>query len=111
MINDLKKALLAGVGTMATVCEKADIFINDMVEKGKITVEDGKELSEELKRNIVEKTGEAAKSVSMKLDEIKPLTKEEIKVIFSESNEKNLKEIFELKERIIELEKKVNDKE
>lgn len=111
MINDLKKAILAGVGTIATACEKADVFINDMVEKGKITVEDGTELSEELKRNIVEKTGEAAKTVSIKLDEFRPLTKEEVKVIFCESNEETLKEILELKERIIELERKVNDKE
>ncbi|WEV22003.1 hypothetical protein [Clostridium perfringens] len=55
MINELKKAVLAGIGTAATAYEKTDSFIQDMVAKGKITVEDGKVLSEELKRDMQEK--------------------------------------------------------
>ncbi|WP_124040648.1 phasin family protein [Clostridium perfringens] len=111
MINELKKAILAGIGTAATAYEKTDSFIQDMVTKGKITVEDGKVLSEELKRDIEEKTTQATSEIITKLDNMKPFTKEDFKAMFDESNKSTLEEINKLKERIAVLEAKLNEEE
>ncbi len=46
-----------------------------MVAKGKITVEDGKVLSEELKRDMQEKTSEATSEIITKLDNMNPFKK------------------------------------
>ncbi len=97
MINELKKAILSGIGTAATAYEKTDSFIQDMVAKGKITVEDGKVLSEVLKRDMQEKTTEATSEIITKLDNMNPLTKEDFRVMFDEANKFNLEEINKLK--------------
>lgn len=111
MMNELKKVILAGVGTAATAYEKADSFIEDMVSKGKMTVEDGKVLSEELKRDIEEKTTEATKEISNKLDKMKPFTKDDFKAMFDESNKDTLEEINKLRERVAVLEAKLKEEE
>lgn len=48
----LKKLLLAGIGAVATTAEKSQEILDDLVKKGEITVEQGKELNKELKHNI-----------------------------------------------------------
>lgn len=50
--EDLKRLMLAGIGAVATTAEKAKDIVDDLVKKGEITVEQGKVLNEELKRNI-----------------------------------------------------------
>ena len=55
--DGLKKLLLAGVGAVALTTEKAGELLNEMVEKGEITVEQGKALNQELKRTIKDGTG------------------------------------------------------
>ncbi|MBU4438753.1 MAG: hypothetical protein KJ779_04215 [Firmicutes bacterium] len=52
--EDLKKIFLFGVGAVAVTAEKSKILIDELVEKGEITVEQGKILNEELKHNIKE---------------------------------------------------------
>lgn len=51
----LKKVFLAGVGAVATTAETAKDVIDNLVQKGEITVEQGKVLNEELKRSAKEK--------------------------------------------------------
>lgn len=109
MMNELKKVILAGIGTAATAYEKTDSFVQDMVAKGKITVEDGKILSEELKRDVQAKTSQATSEIINKLDSMHPLTKEEFMTMFEEANKENLKEIHELKERVKKLEAKLKE--
>ena len=53
MKKEAGNILLAGVGAAALTIEKASDIITGWVKKGKLTVEDGKELTEELKRNIL----------------------------------------------------------
>ena len=55
--DGLKKLLLAGVGAVALTTEKAGELLHEMVEKGEITVEQGKALNQELKRTVKESTG------------------------------------------------------
>ena len=54
-----KNIFLAGIGAMAYTGEKGKEIIDQLVEKGEITLDQGKELNEELSR----KAGEAAKGV------------------------------------------------
>lgn len=51
----IKKVFLAGVGAVATTAETAKDVIDNLVQKGEITVEQGKVLNEELKRSAKEK--------------------------------------------------------
>jgi len=50
--EDLRKLLLAGLGAAATTAEKSKQMIDELVQKGEITLEQGKVLNEELKRNV-----------------------------------------------------------
>ena len=52
---EIKKVLLFGVGAVASTYEKSVEVIDELVKKGKITVEEGKELGEELKRTFNDK--------------------------------------------------------
>ena len=53
--DGVKKLLLAGVGAVALTAEKADEIVNTLVDKGEITVEQGKELNQELKHTFNER--------------------------------------------------------
>ena len=54
----IKKVFLAGVGAVATTAETAKDVIDNLVQKGEITVEQGKVLNEELKRSAKEKVND-----------------------------------------------------
>ena len=47
-----KKVFFAGIGALALTYEKANELVKDLVEKGRITVDQGKQLNEELKRVV-----------------------------------------------------------
>ncbi len=49
--DGLHKVLLAGIGALATGVEKGQEVIDNLVKKGELTVEQGKILNTELKRN------------------------------------------------------------
>ncbi len=50
--ENVKKLLLAGIGAVAVTAEKSKDLLDEMVEKGELTVEQGKVLNEELRHNI-----------------------------------------------------------
>jgi polyhydroxyalkanoate synthesis regulator phasin len=66
--DGLKKILLVGIGAAATTVEKSSQIIDDLVKKGEITVEQGKELNKELQHNV-RKTMEARKADAMTVEE------------------------------------------
>lgn len=111
MLNELKKVMLAGVGAVATTYEKASGLVDEMVEKGRLTVEEGKELSEELKRDFKEKASSTTKLVSGKIDELKPLNKEDFKELLSQYEVIKKDEFEQLKNRVSELEEKLKTRE
>ena len=45
--DGLKKILLVGIGAAATTVEKSSQIIDELVKKGEITVEQGKELNKQ----------------------------------------------------------------
>lgn len=96
MVDELKNVLLAGIGSAAYTYEKASKIVDDLVEKGKLTLDEGKELSSELKRNIVEKG-----------EKIKPLNKQDLTDIFKELNFATKDDLTLLEDRIAKLEEKL----
>lgn len=99
MMDEIKKVLLFGVGAVASTYEKATEIVDDLVKKGKITIDEGKELGEELKRTFKEKTKEK--------EELSNTTGNNISNI--EANNYVLRDEYEmLKARVYKLEKLVN---
>ncbi|MDU1323439.1 phasin family protein [Clostridium sporogenes] len=105
MINEFKNILLAGIGSAAYTYEKASNLIDEMVQKGKITVNEGKELSEELKRTVDE--NKKYKNSS----EEKQLTKEDIISIFNELNFVNKNDLNDINDKIKSIEAKISELE
>lgn len=54
--DGFKNIFLAGIGALAYTGEKGKEIIDQLVEKGEITLDEGKELNEELKRKAEETT-------------------------------------------------------
>lgn len=48
----LKNLLLAGIGSMAYTYERGASIVEEMIKKGELTVNQGKELTDELKRRV-----------------------------------------------------------
>jgi polyhydroxyalkanoate synthesis regulator phasin len=90
--DEMKKVFLVGIGVVATTAEKTKEIIESLIEKGEITVEQGKIINEELKRNLVESKNKHSpnKNIEDLLDKLNTLNKEEILV---------------LKEKLLEMEK------
>ncbi len=97
--DDLKRAFLFGVGAIAKTTEKSKELIDELIEKGAITVEQGKSLNEELKHNlqekILEKERELNSDLISQIKDMKNLSDEDIKI---------------LKDKIVEVEKEKNEK-
>lgn len=85
--ENVKKLLLAGVGAAATTVEKSKEILDDLVEKGELTVEQGKALNEELKHNIKKTVEEKVKNTEKadpveELDELlEKMTPEQIEAL------------------------------
>ena len=78
-MNDLKKVLLAGIGLTAMTVDKADSFVKELVEKGRLTVDEGKELEQELKRQSKEEAQEFLNKLDAKKSSVEYATKEDVK--------------------------------
>ena len=98
--ENIKKLLLAGIGAVATTAEKSKELLEDMVEKGELTVEQGKVLNEELKHNI-KKTVKENVNVS-----VKPSSPEELDELLEKMTPE---QIATSKERLHSMEKVQSD--
>jgi polyhydroxyalkanoate synthesis regulator phasin len=98
--NDIKNFFLASLGSAAYTYEKATNLIEDFVQKGKLTLEEGKDLSEELKRTVKEKKEERTTLIK---DE-KPLTKEDMVLLLKNMNFATKEDIQNLNNRLSKLE-------
>ena len=56
--DGLKKIILMGIGAAAMTAEKSQQIVDELVKKGELTVEQGKELNQELKRNVKKSIGQ-----------------------------------------------------
>lgn len=62
----LKNLLLAGIGTAAYSYEKGMAIVEELVKKGELTVSQGKELNEELKKKATDKAGETISASALR---------------------------------------------
>ena len=89
----IRKIFLAGVGAVATPGEAAKSLIDTLVEKGELTVEQGKALNEELKKNAKDKMN---RHVTVHVVN-------EFKDVYSAVDKMSKEELESLKERLNEL--------
>ena len=67
MIGDgIKKFLLMGIGAAAMTVERSQQVVDELVKKGELTVEQGKELNQELKRNVKKSFDDIAAEAEVK---------------------------------------------
>lgn len=92
--ENIKKVILAGIGAVAVTAEKSKDLLDEMVEKGELTVEQGKVLNEELKHNI-------KKTVKEKVNAVKPSSAEELSELLDKMTPE---QIAALKEQILKKE-------
>ena len=92
--DNIKKIILAGIGAVAVTAEKSKDLLDEMVEKGELTVEQGKVLNEELKHNV-------KKTVKEKVNALKPASAEELSDLLDKMTPE---QIAALKEQILKKE-------
>ncbi|MDV3425866.1 MAG: hypothetical protein LIR50_01085 [Bacillota bacterium] len=102
MMEEFKNILLAGIGSAAYTYEKASKAVENMVEKGRLTVDEGKELSQELKRTITKKDEDKKSSGAVTLEDLKEL--------FQEMNFATKDDLKDILSRLEKLEKNKEDK-
>src|SRR5699024_5383335 len=95
--DNMKKLLLAGIGTVAVTAEKSKEILDETVKKGELTVEQGKVLNQELKHNI-KRTVKEKVNVS-----VKPSSPEELRELLDQMTPEQL---AQLKEQIQKMETK-----
>ena len=99
MANDLydamKKIALAGVGAAAISAEKAKELVDKLVDRGEITVEQGKVMNEKLKHDVNEKVKEHVTVTDINKD-----------TVIDSLKDMSSDDIAAIKARIAELEKK-----
>ena len=78
-MNDLKKVLMAGIGMTAMTVDKADSIVKELVEKGRLIVEEGKDLEQELKRQSKEEAQEFLNKLDAKKSSVEYATKDDVK--------------------------------
>lgn len=97
MFEQLKKLAMIGIGGTALAVEKVSDYVDDLVKQGKLTVDEGKKLTEELIRS--------------KEIEVTEKGREEIEAILLEMNIAQQKDIDVLEDRIEELERQLAQRE
>lgn len=77
-MEELKKILLAGIGLTSMTLEKTDAFVKELVEKGRLTVGEGKELHSELKRRSEDEAQAFLDQLNAKTKPVQYATKEDV---------------------------------
>lgn len=95
MEKTIKNILLAGIGTAAIVYEKATETVDEMVQKGELTVKQGKDLTDELRTKLMTKDG---------TDENITFNASSLNEILAQGNLATKEDIEELQQRIEALE-------
>lgn len=96
MFEQLKRLAMIGIGGTALAVEKVTDYVDGLVKQGKLTVDEGKKLTEELIRN--------------KEKEVTEKGREEIEAILLEMNIAQRQDIEKLEKRIEDLERELENK-
>lgn len=79
--DGIKTVLLAGIGAVAATAEKTSEVVDDLVKKGELTVDQGKELNQELKhsvKNTISKKADEGNDIAGMADKISTMTSDEL---------------------------------
>ncbi|MGB9813075.1 MAG: phasin family protein [Thermovenabulum sp.] len=99
MLKDLfTTGLYAGIGLIALTKEKAEEIIQELVKKGEVSKEEGKDLL----KNLVDKIDQEKRRLQQKIDE-------QIELAIKNMNLVRKQEMDELKLKIEELERKIEE--
>jgi polyhydroxyalkanoate synthesis regulator phasin len=77
-MDELKKVLLAGIGLTAMTYDKAEKFVKELMDKGRLTLDEGKELQSELKRKSQEEAKDLLGQIKEKSQSLQYATKEDL---------------------------------
>lgn len=77
-MDELKKVLLAGIGLTAMTYDKAEQFVKEMIDKGRLTIDEGKELQSELKRKSQVEAEEFLGQLKEKSQSLQYATKDDL---------------------------------
>ncbi|MBO1264239.1 hypothetical protein J3A84_04165 [Proteiniclasticum sp. SCR006] len=82
-MEELKKLLLTAVGAAAISVEKIDSTVTELIEKGKLSVKEGKELREELVRRKKESEEDLVKKEDLNgiIDSLNLVSKRELELL------------------------------
>ena len=103
MMEEFKKIFLLGIGAASMTYEKSMEIINDMVKKGKLTLEEGKQIGDELRKSMKDKASIISENNK------KYLTKEDVLQIIAEYNLISRTEFDLLKEKVAMLEEQIKN--
>ncbi|ALV21759.1 MULTISPECIES: phasin family protein [Carnobacterium] len=90
-MDEFKKIILAGIGGASVTYEKMEDTLNKLVVKGRLTVDQGKLLSQELVRKKKEKNSE------------EELSREDVQELLMAMNVAQRKDIEELEKKVDQL--------
>ena len=76
--DGIKKFFLAGVGAVAITAEKGQEIIGELVKKGELTVEQGKELNKDLQRSFKESMNERGVDIDELTQKISKMSTDEL---------------------------------
>ena len=77
-MDELKKVLLAGIGLTAMTYDKAEKFVKELMDKGRLTLDEGKELLSELKRKSQAEAEGLLGQIKEKSQSLQYATKEDL---------------------------------
>lgn len=96
----IKSILLAGIGTIAYTYEKASSMVDELVKKGELTISQGRELNEELKKKLKPDAAKESAEDNLIADKLKG--------VLAELNLATKADLEDLKQRIANLENRGN---
>lgn len=74
--EELRKLVMVGIGATAMTVEKSKELIEELVEKGELTVELGKSMNDELKHSIKKTLNNESQLI--KMDELESLDEDQL---------------------------------
>ena len=85
--DGLKKILLVGIGAAATTVEKSQQIIDELVKKGELTVEQGKEMSKDLQSSFKQNMDKRGINIDELSQKISKMSEEELAKIKKQEEE------------------------
>lgn len=105
--EELRRFFLAGIGAMATTAEKSKEIVDAFVRKGELTVEQGRIINEELKRDVKKTVSHAEATVKKRVEiAVETDASADGKCLLEQLEQMSPEELELLRGKLAEMEKK-----